>query len=104
MRKIRKDDEIVVICGKDKGRRGTVISVKGNKVTVSGINIAKKHQKPNPNAGIEGGIINVDMPMDISNVMLVNPETDKGDRVGIKFLDDGKKVRYFKSNGELVDA
>ena len=104
MRKIRKDDEIVVICGKDKGRRGTVISVKENKIVVSGVNVAKKHQKPNPNAGIEGGIINVDMPMDISNVMLVNPSTDKGDRVGIKFLDDGKKVRYFKSNGELVDA
>ena len=104
MRKIRKDDEIVVICGKDKGRRGTVISVKESKIVVSGINVAKKHQKPNPNAGVEGGIINVDMPMDTSNVMLVNPATDKGDRVGIKFLDDGKKVRYFKSNGELVDA
>lgn len=104
MRKIRKNDEIVVICGKDKGRRGTVISVKNDKVVVSGINVAKKHQKPNPNAGVEGGIINVDMPIDMSNVMLVNPATDKGDRVGIKFLDDGKKVRYFKSNGELVDA
>ena len=104
MRKIRKDDEVVVICGKDKGRRGTVISVKDNKIVVSGVNIAKKHQKPNPNAGVEGGIINVDMPMDTSNVMLLNPATDKGDRVGIKFLEDGKKVRYFKSNGELVDA
>ncbi len=104
MRKIRKDDEVVVICGKDKGRRGTVIAVKGNKVTVSGINVAKKHQKPNPNAGIEGGIIKVDMPMDISNVMLINPQTDRGDRVGFKILDDGRKVRYFKSNGELVDA
>lgn len=104
MRKIRKDDEIVVICGKDKGRRGTVISVQNDKLVVSGINVAKKHQKPNPNAQVEGGIVNVDMPMAVSNVMLVNPETDKGDRVGFKFLDDGKKVRYFKSNGELVDA
>lgn len=107
MRKIRKNDEIVVICGKDKGRRGTVISVKDNKIVVSGVNVAKKHQKPNPNAGVEGGIINVDMPMDASNVMLVNPATDQGDRVGFKFVDEGdkqKKVRYFKSNGELVDA
>lgn len=107
MRKIRKDDEIVVVCGKDKGRRGAVITAKDNKVVVSGVNVAKKHQKPNPNAGVEGGIINVDMPMDVSNVMLVNPTTDKGDRVGFKFVEDGdkqKKVRYFKSNGELVDA
>jgi len=107
MRKIRKNDEIVVICGKDKGRRGTVISVKDNKIVVSGVNVAKKHQKPNPNAGIEGGIVAVDMPMDASNVMLVNPATDKGDRVGFKFVDEGdkqKKVRYFKSNGELVHA
>ena len=107
MRKIRKDDEVVVICGKDKGRRGTVISVRDNKVVVSGVNVAKKHQKPNPNAGVEGGIINVDMPMDVSNVMLLNPATDKGDRVGFKFVEAGdkqKKVRYFKSNGELVDA
>lgn len=107
MQKIRRDDEVVVICGKDKGRRGTVIAAKGNKVTVSGINVARKHQKPNPNAQIEGGIIDLDMPMDVSNVMLVNPATDKGDRVGFKFVEEGdkqKKVRYFKSNGELVDA
>ena len=107
MRKIRKDDEVVVICGKDKGRRGTVITAKDNKVVVSGVNVARKHQKPNPNGGVKGGIIDVDMPMDVSNVMLVNPATDKGDRVGFKFVEDGdkqKKVRYFKSNGELVDA
>jgi large subunit ribosomal protein L24 len=104
MRKIRKDDEIVVICGKDKGRRGTVSSVKNGKLIIPDINVAKKHQKPNPNAGIEGGIINIEMPIDASNVMLINKQTDKADRVGFKFLEDGKKVRYFKSNGELVDA
>jgi large subunit ribosomal protein L24 len=104
MRKIRKDDEIVVICGKDKGRRGTVSSVKNGKLIIPDINVAKIHQKPNPNAGIEGGIINIEMPIDASNVMLINKQTDKADRVGFKFLEDGKKVRYFKSNGELVDA
>jgi large subunit ribosomal protein L24 len=104
MRKIRKDDEVVVICGKDKGRRGTVTSVKNNKLIITDINVAKKHQKPNPNAGVEGGIINIEMPIDASNVMLINKQTDKADRVGFKFLEDGKKVRYFKSNGELVDA
>jgi large subunit ribosomal protein L24 len=104
MQKIRRNDEVIVICGKDKGRRGTVTSVNANKLIVADINIAKKHQKPNPNAGIEGGIINIEMPIDASNVMLVNKQTDKADRVGFKFLEDGKKVRYFKSNGELVDA
>lgn len=103
MRKIRKDDEVVVICGKDKGRRGTVSSVKNGKLIIPDINVAKKHQKPNPNAGVEGGIINIEMPIDASNVMLINKQTDKADRVGFKF-EDGKKVRYFKSNGELVDA
>lgn len=104
MRKIRKDDEVVVICGKDKGRRGTVSSIRDGKLIIPDINVAKKHQKPNPNAGIEGGIINIEMPIDASNVMLVNKQTDKADRVGFKFLEDGKKVRYFKSNDELVDA
>lgn len=105
MRKIRKSDEVVVITGKDKGRRGTVMQVLTNgKVLVQGVNRAKKHQKPNPNAGVQGGIIEKEMPMDASNVMLVNPATDKGDRVGFKLLDDGKKVRVFKSNGERVDA
>jgi len=105
MRKIRKGDEVVVITGKDKGRRGSIDKVLDNgKVLIQGVNIAKKHQKPNPNAGVQGGIIDVAMPLDASNVMLVNPQTDKGDRVGFKVLEDGKKVRYFKSNGELVDA
>ncbi|MGV6809542.1 MAG: 50S ribosomal protein L24 [bacterium] len=105
MRKLRKGDQVVVITGKDKGRRGSIDKViDDKKVVIQGINIAKKHQKPNPSAQIQGGIVDVAMPLDISNVMLINPQTDKGDRVGFKFLEDGKKVRYFKSNGELVDA
>ena len=90
---------------KDKGRRGKVIQVLANgKVLVQGINRVKKHVKPNPNAGVQGGIVEKEMPMDSSNVMLVNPATGKGDRVGFKLLEDGKKVRVFKSNGERVDA
>jgi large subunit ribosomal protein L24 len=105
MRKIRKGDEIVVITGKDKGRRGTVLKVGAdNRIVVQGINLVKKHQKPNPMLGIPGGIIEKEMPIDISNVMLFNPATQKGDRVGFRTLDDGRKVRYFKSNGEVVDA
>ena len=105
MRKIRSNDEVVVITGKDKGRRGKVMQVLANgKVLVQGINRVKKHVKPNPNAGVQGGIVEKEMPMDSSNVMLVNPATGKGDRVGFKLLDDGKKIRVFKSNGERVDA
>ena len=106
MRKIRSNDEVVVITGKDKGRRGKVMQVlvEEGKVLVQGVNRVKKHVKPNPNAGVQGGIIEKEMPMDTSNVMLVNPATGKGDRVGFKLLDDGKKIRVFKSNGERVDA
>ena len=105
MRKIRSNDEVVVITGKDKGRRGKVSQVLANgKVLVQGVNRVKKHVKPNPNAGVQGGIIEKEMPMDVSNVMLVNPATGKGDRVGFKLLEDGKKIRVFKSNGERVDA
>ncbi|MFZ5467185.1 MAG: 50S ribosomal protein L24 [Pseudomonadota bacterium] len=105
MNKIRKGDEIVVITGKDKGRRGTVLKVGAdNRIVVQGINLVKKHQKPNPMVGIPGGIIEKEMPIDISNVMLFNPATQKGDRVGFRTLDDGRKVRFFKSNGEVVDA
>ena len=106
MRKIRSNDEVVVITGKDKGRRGKIMQVlvDEGKVLVQGINRVKKHVKPNPNAGVQGGIIEKEMPMDASNVMLVNPATGKGDRVGFKLLDDGKKIRVFKSNGERVDA
>jgi len=103
MKKIIKSDAVIVTTGKDKGRRGNVTEVLANgKLLIAGINVAKKHQKGNPNAGVSGGIVEKDMPIDASNVMLVNPATDKGDRVGFKQLDDGKKVRYFKSNGEVV--
>ena len=104
MNKLNKGDEVVVISGKDKGRRSTIIQILDGKVLVQGVNTAKKHQKGNPNAGVTGGIIDKDLPIDISNVMLVNPATGKGDRVGIKVLEDGKKVRFFKSNGEIVGA
>jgi len=104
MNKIRKGDEVVVITGKDKGRRGTVLRVfADDRLLVEGINVAKKHQKGNPNQGIQGGIVDKEMPIAISNVMVFNPKTKKGDRVGIRSLDDGKKVRFFKSNGEVVD-
>ena len=91
--------------GKDRGRRGTVIRMYDDgRVLVEGVNVARKHQKPNPNAGVPGGIIDKEMPVDISNVMLFNPITQKGDRVGFKFLEDGTKVRFFKSNNEVVDT
>ncbi|MGM0552894.1 MAG: 50S ribosomal protein L24 [Pseudomonadota bacterium] len=104
MKKIRKGDDVVVIAGKDKGRRGSVVRVRDDKVVVQNINMVKKHQKPNPQRGVGGGIIEMEMPMDISNVMLFNPATDKGDRVSFKTLEDGRKVRVFCSNGEVVDA
>jgi len=105
IRNIRKGDEIIVITGKDKGRRGTVISVLDDeRVLVENVNVAKKHQKPNPNAGIQGGIIEKEMPLQVSNVMLFNPVTKKGDRVGVRTLGDGRKVRFFKSNDEVVDV
>ena len=105
MKKIKQGDEVVVIAGKDKGRRGTVLHVySDDRVLVENVNVAKKHQKPNPNAGVPGGIIEKEMPMDISNVWVFNPGTDKGDRVGIRQLEDGRRVRYFKSNGEVLDA
>ncbi len=105
MNKIRRGDEVIVITGKDRGRRGTVIRMYDDgRVLVEGVNVVRKHQKPNPNAGVPGGIIDKEMPVDISNVMLYNPMTSKGDRVGFKFLEDGKKVRFFKSNNEVVDT
>jgi large subunit ribosomal protein L24 len=105
MQKIKKGDEVVVITGRDKGRRGTVLNIHENgRVLVEGANVAKKHQKPNPNAGVQGGIIDKEMPLDQSNVMLFNPITEKGDRVGIKTLEDGRKVRFFRSNNEVVDV
>lgn len=108
MRKIKKGDEIIVITGKDKGRRGTVSAVQDDgKIIVEGLNLAKKHQKGNPQAGVSGGIVEKEMPLDASNVMLFNAKTGKGDRVGFKFLGEGearRKVRYFKSNQEVLDA
>ena len=105
MEKIRKGDEVVVITGKDKGKRGTVVlRVDGEHVVVEGLNRAKKHVKPNPMKGVAGGIVDKDMPIHISNVALFNAATKKADRVGIKVLEDGRKVRVFKSNGELVNA
>lgn len=106
MNKIRKGDEIIVIAGKDKGRRGTVLQIiDDDRVVVEGINIAKKHVKPNPNLGIEGGILDREMPLDISNVLVFNPKTKKGDRIGMRVSDDGKtKERIFKSSGEAVDV
>ncbi|HEY9194103.1 MAG TPA: 50S ribosomal protein L24 [Methyloversatilis sp.] len=105
MEKIRKGDEVVVLTGKDRGRRGTVLRrLDERSVLVEGVNRVKKHQKPNPMKGQQGGIVEKEMPIDISNVALFNPATSKGDRVGIKTLEDGTKVRFFKSNGELVKA
>ncbi|VAW71773.1 LSU ribosomal protein L24p (L26e) [hydrothermal vent metagenome] len=105
MQRIKKDDEVIVIAGKDKGRRGKVMSLTANdRVLVEGVNLAKKHQKANPNAGQAGGIIEKEMPIHMSNIMLFNPITNKGDRIGIKKLEDGRKVRFFKSNDEVLDA
>ncbi len=105
MKRLRKGDEIIVISGKDKGRHGTVLNVMADdRVLVESINMVKKHTKPNPMQGVEGGIVEKEMPLHASNVMLFNPVTNKGDRVGFKVLEDGRKVRYFKSNGEVVDV
>ncbi len=105
MDKIRKGDGVVVITGKDKGKRGVVLSrVDAEHVVVEGINRVKKHTKPNPMKGQPGGIVDKEMPIHISNIALFNAATQKADRVGFKQLDDGRKVRVFKSNGEVVDA
>ncbi len=105
MSKIHKGDEVILNTGKDKGKRGAVLRVlESGHVVVEGLNMVKKHAKPNPMKGITGGIINKEMPIDISNVALFNTATQKGDRVGFKLLDDGRKVRVFKSNSEVVDA
>ena len=103
MDKIRKGDQVVVIAGKDKGKRGSVLRrVDAEHLVVEGVNRAKKHVKPNPVKGIVGGVVDKDMPLHISNVSLYNPATQKADRVGFKVLEDGTKVRVFKSNGEVV--
>ena len=105
MEKIRKGDQVVVIAGKDKGKRGTVARrVDAERVVVEGVNRVKKHVKPDPVKGVVGGVVDKDMPLHISNVALFNPKTQKADRVGFKLLEDGSKVRVFKSNGETVGA
>jgi len=105
MRKFRKGDQVVVLTGRDKGRQGAVIRVlDGEQVIVEGINLVKRHQRPNPQAGKQGGILSKEMPMHVSKVAIWNPATKKADRVGFKVLADGKKVRRFSSNGEMLDA
>jgi len=105
MQRIKKGDEVVVLAGRDKGKRGTVVRrVDANYVVVEGVNRVKKHQRPNPMKNVTGGIVDKDMPIHVSNVALFNPATQKADRTGVKSLQDGRKVRVFKANGEQVDA
>ncbi|HAI60181.1 50S ribosomal protein L24 [Silanimonas sp.] len=104
MNRIRKGDQIVVITGKDKGKKGEITRVAGDRVIVANINVVKRHTKANPQAGQAGGIVEREAPIHISNVMLFNPATGKGDRVGFKVLEDGRKVRVFRSSGEAIDA
>jgi len=105
MRKIRKGDDVVVLTGRDRSKRGTVLRVvDSDHLLVEGINRVKKHQRPNPAKGETGGIIDKEMPIHISNVALFNPATKKADRIGIRQLEDGRRVRFFKSNGEVVDV
>ncbi len=104
MQKLKQGDEVIVLIGKDKGKRGRISKFIKEKILVEGVNKVKKHQKPNPNAGIDGGIIEKEMPIHKSNIALYNAATKKADKVGFKILDDGKKVRYFKSNNEIIDV
>jgi large subunit ribosomal protein L24 len=104
MQRIKKGDEVVVISGRDKGKRGTVLRrVDAEHLVIEGVNRVKKHQRPNPMKGVTGGIVDKDLPIHVSNIALFNPATKKADRAGIKQLDDGRKVRVFKANGEQVD-
>lgn len=105
MKKIRRNDEVIVIAGRDKGRRGKVLSVlSGDRLLVSGVQIVKKHQKPNPQLGNPGGIVEREAPIQVSNVAIFNPSTRKADRVGFRVLEDGQKIRVFKSSGQPLDA
>lgn len=104
MSRIRKGDQVLVITGKNKGQKGEVVRVVGDRVIVSNINLIKRHTKANPQANQPGGIIEREAPIHISNVMLFNPATGKGDRVGFKVLEDGRKLRVFRSSGEAIDA
>jgi large subunit ribosomal protein L24 len=104
MNRIRKGDQVVVIAGSDKGKKGEVVRVAGDKVVVQNVNIIKRHTKPNPQANVAGGIIEREAPIHISNVMLFNQASGKGERIGFKVLEDGRKVRVFRSSGEAIDA
>ena len=104
MSKIKKGDNVVVLTGRDKGKRGDVTRVFTDHVLVAGVNQVKKHQRPNPMKGEQGGIVTKEAPLHVSNVAIWNPVTKKGDRIGVRSLDDGRKVRFFKSNGELIGA
>ena len=105
MQKIRKGDQVVVLSGRDKGRRGAVVQVLADgRLVVESVNMVKKHQRPNPQSGKQGGIIDKEMPLNTAKVAVWNPSTKKGDRVGVKTLKDGKRVRFFKSNGEMLDV
>ena len=105
MRKIKREDDVIVLTGRDKGKRGKVAKVVDeSRVIIGGVNIVKKHQKPNPQAGVQGGIVEKEMPIQVSNIAIYNAATNKADRVGFKVLEDGTKVRVFKSTGEVIDA
>ena len=104
MNRIKKGDQVVVNTGKDKGKQGEVVRVDGDRVIVANVNIVKRHTKPNPQAGQPGGVIEREAPIHISNVMLFNPATGKGERVGFKVLEDGRKLRVFRSSGEAIDG
>lgn len=103
MRKIKTGDQVIVLAGKDKGKQATVLRVLGDRVVLENVNMVKKHAKPNPGKGEPGGILDKEMPMHVSNVAIFNPTTGRADRIGIKTLEDGRKVRYYKANGEVVD-
>lgn len=102
MSKIKKNDDVIIIAGKDKGNRGSVLRVLEDRLLVGGINKVKKHQKPNPVKGVSGGIVEMEMPIHVSNVAIYNTSTKKADRIGTKFLEDGNKVRVYKSSGEVI--
>ena len=102
--RIKKGDQVVVNAGKDKGKQGEIVRVDGDRVVVAGLNIVKRHTKPNPQAGIAGGVVEREASIHISNVNIVNPATGKGERVGFKVLEDGRKIRVFRSSGEALDA
>ena len=104
MNRIKKGDQVVVIAGKDKGKRGDVVRVDGDRVIVSNVNIIKRHTKPNPQAGVAGGVVEREASMHISNIALFNPASGKGERIGFKVLEDGRKLRVFRSSGEAIDA